>query len=62
MLRLSSPVVLSYLDAGLEPRCGRKESLTACCCCLLLVLPLLLLAKTYCSPLGPKKRSKTSTG
>ena len=25
VMRLASPVVLSYLDAGFEPRCGRKE-------------------------------------
>ena len=44
---LGSAVVLSYLDAGFEPRCGRKDFLTAClllllaaaawCCCLLLL-------------------------
>ena len=39
VMRLGSPVVLSYLDAGFEPRCGRKDFLTACflllaaCCC-----------------------------
>ena len=41
VMRVSSPVVLSYLDAGFEPRCGRKEFWTACFpawfCCLLLL-------------------------
>ena len=41
VMRLCSPVVLSYLDAGFEPRCGRKGFWTACC-----LLPLLLLAPT----------------
>ena len=43
-MRLGSPVVLSYLDAGSEPRCGLKDFLTAC-----LLLLLLLLAKTCSS-------------
>ena len=55
VMRLGSPVVLSYLDAGFEPRCGRKDFLTACCC-------LLLPAKTCCSPLAPKRWCKTSIG
>ena len=29
MMRPGSPVVLSYLDAGFEPRCGLKDFLTA---------------------------------
>ena len=42
VMRLGSAVVLSYLDAGFEPRCGPKDFLTAClllllaaaaCCC-----------------------------
>ena len=41
--RLGSPVVLSYLDAGFEPRCGRKDFLLACCCCYCFCLLLLLL-------------------
>ena len=32
VMPLCSPVVLSYLDAGFEPRCGRKDFLLACCC------------------------------
>ena len=36
VMHLGSPVVLTYLDAGFEPRCGRKDFLSACCCCLLL--------------------------
>ena len=38
VMRLGSPVTLSYLDAGFEPWCGRKDFLSACCCCLLLLL------------------------
>ena len=39
MMCVCSPVVLSDLDAGFEPRCGRKDFWTAClllacsCCC-----------------------------
>ena len=57
---LASPVVLSYLDAGVESRCGLKDFLSACCCCCCLLL--LLLAKTCCSPLAPKTWCKTATG
>ena len=37
VMRPCSLVVLSNLDAGFEPRCGRKDFLCACgcCCCLL---------------------------
>ena len=35
VMRLGSPVVLSYLDAGFEPRCGRKDFWGACCLLLL---------------------------
>ena len=59
-MRLGSLVVLINLDAGFEPRCGRKDVLTACCCCCLLAC--LLLAKTCGSPLAPKRWCKTSTG
>ena len=47
VMRLGSPVVLSYLDAGFELRCGLNDFLlaclllllllAACCCCLLLL-------------------------
>ena len=43
VMRLGSAVVLSYLDAGCEPRCGLKDFLSACllllaaACCLLLL-------------------------
>ena len=57
VMRLGSPVVLSYLDAGFEPRCGLKDFLLAC---LLLLLLLLLLAKTCSSALAPKRWWKTS--
>ena len=36
VMRLCSPVVLSYLDAGSEPRCRCKDFLTACVLLLLL--------------------------
>ena len=39
-MRVCSPVVLSYLDAGFDPTCGRKDFLLACC--LLLLLKVLL--------------------
>ena len=38
LMRLGSPVVLSYLDAGFEPRWGLKDFLCACCCCCCLLL------------------------
>ena len=53
VMRLGSPVVLSYLNAGFEPRYGLKDFLSAC---------LLLLAKTCSSALAPKRWCKTSTG
>ena len=59
VMRLCSPVVLSYLDAGFEPRCGRKDFLTACC--LLLAAASAVSAKICCSSLDPKKWCKTST-
>ena len=46
VMRLCSPVVLSYLDAGFEPRCGRKDFWIAC----LLLLLLLLLLKRVAHP------------
>ena len=51
-MRVCSPVVLSYLDAGFDPWCGRKDFWTAssCCCCLLLLLLLLLLLKRVAHP------------
>ena len=39
VMHICSLVVLSYLDAGFEPRCGRKDFLLAAFgCCLLLLL------------------------
>ena len=35
VMRVGFPVILGYLDAGFEPRCGREDFLCACC------LPLL---------------------
>ena len=37
VMRLGSLVVLSYLDAGCEPRCGRKDFLSVCLLLLLLL-------------------------
>ena len=48
-----SAVVLSYFDAGLEPRCPRKEFLLACLLLLLAAL-LLLLLKCVAHP-GPQE-------
>ena len=67
VMRLCSPIVLSYLDAGFEPSCGRKDFWSARCLLLLLLLLLLLAAaavaaKMCCSPLAPKMWCKTSTG
>ena len=51
VMRLGSPVVLSYLDAGFEPRCGRKDFLTACLLLLLLAAACcLLLLKRVAQP------------
>ena len=53
VMRLGPPVVLSYLDAGFEPRCGSKDFWNACCCCLLLLLfaaSCLLLLKRVAQP------------
>ena len=36
VMRLGSPIVMSHLDAGFEPRCGHKDVSIACCCLLLL--------------------------
>ena len=35
VMLLCSPVALSYLDAGSEPLCPRKDVVTACCLLLL---------------------------
>ena len=43
VMRVCSPVVLSYLDAGFEARYGRKDFLLARCLLLLLLVLLLLL-------------------
>ena len=58
VMRLGSPVVLSYLDAGFDARCGLKDFLTACCCLLLLLLLLLLKRVAHPWPLkaGVKPR------
>ena len=61
VMRLGSPVVVSYLDAGFELRCGRKDFLLACLLLLLLLL-LAAAAKRCSSSLAPKRWCKTSTG
>ena len=48
VMRLRPPVILSYLDAGFQPRCGRKDCWIACCLLLLLLLLLLLAACCCC--------------
>ena len=58
VMRLCSPVALSYLDAGFEPRCHRNEFSSVRCC---LLLPAAA-AKTCCSSLDPKRWCKTLTG
>ena len=62
VIRLGSLVVLSYLDAGFEPRCGRKDFLTACLLACLLAAAAAVAAKMCCSPLAPKRWCKTLTG
>ena len=54
VMRICSAAVLSYLDAGFEPRCPQKEFSTACCCCLLLAVAALLLLKCASHP-GPEE-------
>ena len=50
-MRLGSPAVSSYLDAGFEPRHGRKDFSSArLLACLLLLLLLLLLLKRVAHP------------
>ena len=57
-----SQVVLSYLDAGFEPRCCRKvfwtACLLACCCCCL----LLLLLKRVAYPWSRRNGVKSQQG
>ena len=57
-MRLGSPVVLSYLDAAFEPRCGRKDFLCACS----LLLLLLLLLKRVAHPWPLKGGAKHGQG
>ena len=61
VMRLCSLVVLSYLDAGLEPWFGRKDVWSSCCL-LLLTLAATVVAKMCCLPLDPERWCKTSTG
>ena len=64
MMRVCSPVVLSYLDASFEPMCGHKDFWTACCLLLLLLLLLAaaIAAKTCGLALDLKRWCQTSTG
>ena len=52
VMRLCSPVVLSYLDAGFEPPCRRKDfsCVCYCCCCCCCCCLLLLLLKRVAHP------------
>ena len=62
VMRLCSQVVLSYLDAGFEPLCGRKDFWTARCLLLLLLAAVAAAAKTCCSSLDPKRGVKPRQG
>ena len=62
VMRLGSAVVLSYWDAGFQPRCGSEDFLTAYLLLAAACCSLLLLAKTCSSPLAPKRWCKTLTG
>ena len=59
VMRIGFPVVLSYLDAGFEPQCGRKDFSSAC---LLLCLLLLLLLKRVAHPWSLKSGVKARQG
>ena len=61
VMRLGSLVVLSYLDAGFDVRCRRKDFWTTCCLLLAACCLLLAAAKTCCSSLDSKRWCKTST-
>ena len=56
VMRLGSPVVVSYLDAGFKQRCDGKDFLTACCCLLLLLLLLKRVAHPWPLKGGVKPR------
>ena len=56
VIRVCSPVVLSYLDAGFEPRCCRKDFWTFC------LMLLLLLLKRVAHPWTLKGGVKTRQG
>ena len=57
VMRLCFPVVLSYLGAGFDPRCRRKDfSCVCCCCCCLLLLLLKRVAHPWTLKGGVKPR------
>ena len=66
VVHLCSPVVLSYLVAGFEPRCRRKDFsnacllMLACCCCLLLLLKCVAHAWTLKGGVKPRQGKPTS--
>ena len=66
VMRVCSPVDFNYLDAGFEPRCGRKDFWTACllscCCCCYCCCFLLLLLKCVAHPWTPKGGVKPLEG
>ena len=55
VMRVCSPVIWSYLDAGFGAMVNSQGLLDR-------LLLLLLLARTCCSPFDPKKGCKTSIG
>ena len=68
VMRLGSPVVLSYLDAGFEPQCGQTNdrgvvprtfyapAAACCCCCYCLLLLLKRVAQPWTLKGGVKPR------
>ena len=62
VMRVGSPVVLTYFDASFEPRCGRKDFLCACLLLLLAAACCLLLLKRVAHPWPPKGGVKPRQG
>ena len=60
VMRVYSSVVLSYLDAGFEPRCRRKDFWITCC--LLLLAAACCLLKCVAHPWTPKSGVKPRQG
>ena len=62
VMRLGSLVILSYLHAGFEPRCCRKDFLCACLLLLLAAACCLLLLKRVAHPWTLKNGVKARQG